>query len=67
VHNGQHRPPLAAIPPAARTEIHRAAARIANRIAFLLQPALRRGEHEHAVRSIYTLAREELEAMTDDR
>jgi hypothetical protein len=46
-------------------ELHRAAVRIATRIACLLQPVLRREEHDHAVRSIYALAREELEAYRE--
>ncbi len=54
---------MIAIDPGDRPELHRAAVRIANRIGFLLFPVLRHGEHDYAIRSIYALAREEMEAI----
>ena len=55
---------MVAIDPGPRPELHRAASHIANRIVFLLHRVVRQGEHEQAVRSIYALAREEIEAMS---
>jgi hypothetical protein len=60
VHNAHTMP---RIDPGDRPELHRAAVRIATRIAFLLHPALRSGEHQDAERCIYVLCREELDAM----
>ena len=57
--------PTIVIDPGDEPELHRAAVRISRRIVLLLGRVLRNGEHKHAERSIYLVAREEMEAMHD--
>jgi hypothetical protein len=50
------------IDPGDRPELHRASARIANRLVFLIQPLLRSADaRDIALREAYAIAREEIE------
>lgn len=48
---------------AATPDIHRAAAKIANRIVWMMRQLLRDGERDYAVTQVYLVAREEMEAI----